>query len=84
MTTQLQTLASYADLLAEIKTRVRAAHMRAAFAVSRELILLCWSIGRDILNRQQFRTPSPKKILSSPSRESERFKVCRKNGDTGA
>jgi len=46
MTTQLQTPASYADLLAEIKTRVRAAHVRAAFAVSRELILLYWSIGR--------------------------------------
>jgi len=53
MTKQLQTPAGYADLLADIKTRVRTAQVRAALAVSRELILLYWSIGRDILNRQQ-------------------------------
>ncbi len=53
MTKQLQAPAGYADLLADIKTRVRTAQVRAAFVVSRELILLYWSIGRDILNRQQ-------------------------------
>ena len=53
MSKSLQTPSDYADLLAEIKTRVRTAQVRAAFAVSRELILLYWSIGRDILNRQQ-------------------------------
>ena len=53
MSESLQTPPGYADLLAEIKTRVRSAQVRAAFAVSRELILLYWSIGRDVLNRQQ-------------------------------
>ena len=53
MSKSLQTPPGYADLLAEIKTRVRTAQVRAAFAVSRELILLYWSIGRDILNRQR-------------------------------
>jgi predicted nuclease of restriction endonuclease-like (RecB) superfamily len=52
MKKQLETPTGYADLLADIKTRVRTAQVRAAFAVSRELILLYWSIGRDILNRQ--------------------------------
>ena len=45
--------AGYAALLEELKTRIRTAQLRAAFAVNRELILLYWSIGRDILARQQ-------------------------------
>lgn len=52
MSKSLQTPPGYADLLAEIKTRVRTAQVRAAFAVSRELILLYWSIGQDILDRR--------------------------------
>jgi hypothetical protein len=43
---------SYTSLLAEIKERIRAARLRAALAVNRELILLYWSIGHDILVRQ--------------------------------
>jgi hypothetical protein len=39
--------------LKDIKERVRTAQMRAALAVNRELILLYWSIGRDILVRQE-------------------------------
>lgn len=42
----------YASLLAELKERIRAARVRAAVAVNRELILLYWNIGRDILARQ--------------------------------
>lgn len=42
----------YADWLAELKTRVHAAQQRAALAVNRELVLLYWQIGRDILARQ--------------------------------
>jgi predicted nuclease of restriction endonuclease-like (RecB) superfamily len=53
MTKQLQPPRGYAVLLKEIKERVRTAQVHAAFAVSRELILLYWSIGRDILSRQQ-------------------------------
>jgi len=42
----------YAALLGELKERIRAARLRAAVAVNQELILLYWSIGRDILVRQ--------------------------------
>lgn len=41
----------YEELLGEIKERVRSAQVRAVVAVNRELVLLCWSIGRDILDR---------------------------------
>ena len=53
MTKQLQALPGYAALLKEIKERVRTAQVRASLAVNRELILLYWSIGRDILDRQR-------------------------------
>ena len=42
----------YASLLAGLKERIRAARLKAAVAVNQELILLYWSIGRDILARQ--------------------------------
>ena len=42
----------YEDLLRDLKDRVRAARVQAALAVNRELVLLYWSIGRDILERQ--------------------------------
>jgi predicted nuclease of restriction endonuclease-like (RecB) superfamily len=48
----LQTPAGHTELLQELKARIRTAQVRAAFAVSRELILLYWSIGREILTRQ--------------------------------
>jgi len=44
--------AGYADWLAELKTRIHSAQQRAALAVNRELVLLYWQIGRDILQRQ--------------------------------
>jgi hypothetical protein len=44
--------AGYADWLAELKTRIHAAQQRATLAVNRELVLLYWQIGRDILSRQ--------------------------------
>jgi predicted nuclease of restriction endonuclease-like (RecB) superfamily len=43
----------YSELLAELSTRIRTAQLRASFAVSRELELLYWSIGREILTGQQ-------------------------------
>jgi hypothetical protein len=43
---------SYPDLLATLKARIRAARLRAAVSVNRDLILLYWEIGRDILLRQ--------------------------------
>jgi predicted nuclease of restriction endonuclease-like (RecB) superfamily len=42
----------YADWLAELKGRIHAAQQRATLAVNRELVLLYWQIGRDILERQ--------------------------------
>src|SRR5580658_3189581 len=46
-------LAGYDELLRDIKARVLAAQVRAALAVNRELVLLYWGIGRDILQRQE-------------------------------
>jgi len=43
----------YNALLRELKERIRNAQVRAALAVNRELVLLYWQIGRDILTRQQ-------------------------------
>ncbi|MBF0609526.1 MAG: DUF1016 domain-containing protein [Magnetococcales bacterium] len=44
--------ADYATWLAELKARIHNAQQRAALAVNRELVLLYWQIGRDILARQ--------------------------------
>lgn len=46
------TPAGYADWLAELKTRIHTAQQRATLAVNRELVLLYWQLGRDILQRQ--------------------------------
>lgn len=46
-------LAGYDELLRDLKTRIAQAQVRAALAVNRELVVLYWSIGRDILVRQQ-------------------------------
>src|SRR5580658_2786504 len=43
----------YGQFLAELKSRIQAAQVRAALAVNRELVLLYWQIGRDILDRQE-------------------------------
>jgi predicted nuclease of restriction endonuclease-like (RecB) superfamily len=42
----------YADWLADLKGRIHNAQQRATLAVNRELVLLYWQIGRDILVRQ--------------------------------
>ncbi len=44
--------AGYADWLAELKARIHRAQQRATRAVNRELVLLYWQIGQDILTRQ--------------------------------
>lgn len=43
---------TYRSLLASIKERILAAQVRASVAVNQELVLLYWSIGREILSRQ--------------------------------
>lgn len=48
----IDTPIGYNDWLTELKTRIHSAQQRAALSVNRELILLYWQIGRDILERQ--------------------------------
>jgi predicted nuclease of restriction endonuclease-like (RecB) superfamily len=43
----------YPLLLEDLKTRIRAAQVKAALAVNRELVLLYWEIGRRILESQK-------------------------------
>lgn len=43
----------YNIFLRELKERIRNAQVRAALSINRELVLLYWQIGQDILNRQQ-------------------------------
>jgi predicted nuclease of restriction endonuclease-like (RecB) superfamily len=43
---------NYALLLATLRERIRSAQVRAALAVNRELVLLYWQIGREILAQQ--------------------------------
>jgi predicted nuclease of restriction endonuclease-like (RecB) superfamily len=45
--------AGYAELLEELKARIRSAQVKAVVAVNRELLLLYWDIGREILQRQR-------------------------------
>lgn len=44
---------TYAQFLADLKGRIQTAQLRASLAVNRELVLLYWQIGRDILDRQE-------------------------------
>lgn len=46
-------LRGYGELLEGLKARIRSAQLRAALAVNRELVLLYWQIGREILARQR-------------------------------
>src|SRR6266568_7599538 len=43
----------YDEFLRGLKERIRTAQVRAALAVNRELVLLYWRIGQDILERQR-------------------------------
>ena len=51
--TLLPAPAGYADWLRELKARIHSAQQRATLAVNRELVLLYWQMGHDILARQQ-------------------------------
>lgn len=42
----------YSDWLTDLKSRIHSAQQRAMLSVNRELVLLYWQIGRDILARQ--------------------------------
>ncbi|MDB5100499.1 MAG: hypothetical protein JWM80_4920 [Cyanobacteria bacterium RYN_339] len=43
----------YLDLLQRLKAEIRATQVRAALAANREVVLLYWRIGQEILHRQQ-------------------------------
>ncbi|MEL6321280.1 MAG: PDDEXK nuclease domain-containing protein [Cyanobacteria bacterium J06626_14] len=43
---------SYVAFLSDLKTRIQQAQVKASLAVNRELVLLYWQIGQDILQRQ--------------------------------
>ncbi|GAB1392977.1 PDDEXK nuclease domain-containing protein [Rhodocyclaceae bacterium] len=43
----------YSSWLADLKQRIHTAQQRATLSVNRELVLLYWHIGREILERQQ-------------------------------
>ncbi|MGB3570591.1 MAG: PDDEXK nuclease domain-containing protein [Phormidesmis sp.] len=44
---------AYADFLSNLKDRIQTAQVKAALAVNKELVLLYWEIGTDILQRQK-------------------------------
>ncbi|GGJ36071.1 DUF1016 N-terminal domain-containing protein [Deinococcus roseus] len=44
--------AAYQAFLNDVKGRVQQARTRAMLSVNRELILLYWQLGREILSRQ--------------------------------
>jgi predicted nuclease of restriction endonuclease-like (RecB) superfamily len=49
----ISTSKGYQELLALLKNQIRTAQVRAAVAVNRELVLLYWGIGKEILQRQE-------------------------------
>ena len=50
---QVEQRRHYGQLLSALKKRVRSAQLRAGLAVNRELVLLYWEIGKDILENQE-------------------------------
>jgi len=51
---EIESFASdYSSWFADLKQRIQSAQQRATLSVNRELVLLYWHIGRDILERQQ-------------------------------
>jgi predicted nuclease of restriction endonuclease-like (RecB) superfamily len=44
---------NYNRFLQDLKKRIRTAQVKAALAINQEMVMLYWSIGRDILNREE-------------------------------
>lgn len=55
MVTDPAPLESYGELLSSLRQRIRSAQVRAGLAVNRELVLLYWEVGKEILRRQDAR-----------------------------
>ena len=75
----------YPAWLADLKTRIREARLRASLAVNSELIGLYWRIGRDILERQGThgwgakvvdRSTRPPANATSNARSSPASRIC--------
>ncbi len=58
----------YAAWLAELKTTIRTARLKAGLAVNRELVLLYWRIGKEILERQSAQGWGAK-VIDQPARD---------------
>jgi predicted nuclease of restriction endonuclease-like (RecB) superfamily len=50
---QPTTPTGYAELLRELKQKIRGAQLRASLAINHELVLVYWRMGREILVRQE-------------------------------
>lgn len=44
---------TYATFVGDLKKKIATARHRAGLSINRELVLLYWTIGRDILDRQE-------------------------------
>jgi predicted nuclease of restriction endonuclease-like (RecB) superfamily len=53
MTESLIPPPTYDRFLKDLKQRIRTAQVKAALAINQEMVMLYWSIGRDILQRQE-------------------------------
>jgi predicted nuclease of restriction endonuclease-like (RecB) superfamily len=53
MSNDIAAVKGYEEFLGDLKQRIQNAQLRAAISVNRELILLYWQIGRDIIISQQ-------------------------------
>ena len=51
----------YPEFIISLKDRIRTAQVKAAVSVNRELVLLYWEIGNDILSRQEREGPATEK-----------------------
>ena len=51
--TNIEKIHGYDDFLTQLKERIKTSQVRAVFSVNREVLQMYWSIGRDILERQQ-------------------------------
>ncbi|UFS90630.1 DUF1016 N-terminal domain-containing protein [Bradyrhizobium daqingense] len=76
---------SYTAFVGDLKQKIAAARHRASLSINRELVTLYWTIGRDILERQEregwgARVPSaiPKTRATSSSPTVGRTRLCRK------
>ena len=63
VTSQIAVPPGYHELLEEIASRISTSQVRAALGVSRELVLLYWSIGREILVRQGPKAGEPRSSI---------------------